>query len=73
MDVLKSRLINRGTESEESLKIRLKNAVDEIEFCLKNENSLVGYKIINNDIEIAKKLFISIIEGLYFQELKDTD
>ena len=65
MNELKSRLISRGTESEESLGTRLKNAKNEIDFCIKNDDSIVGYKIVNNDLETAKKLFVQIVEGLY--------
>ena len=62
--------MKRGTENEETLKTRLENAKTEVEFCIKNDKSAVGYKMINGDRETAKKLFAQIVEGLYSQELK---
>jgi len=48
---LEKRLITRGTETPESLKTRIGNAKAEIAEGLNNASSLIGYRLINNDIE----------------------
>jgi len=56
--VLRERLIARGTESEESLKIRLENAINEVEAYKEFD-----YVVINNDlheaIENLKAIFVA--------------
>ncbi|RMG00199.1 MAG: hypothetical protein D6735_14045 [Acidobacteria bacterium] len=56
--VLRERLIARGTESEESLKIRLENAINEVKAYKEFD-----YVVINNDlheaIENLKAIFIA--------------
>ena len=36
----------------------------------KNEDFKIGYKIINNDIEVAKTILMALVEGLYFKEFE---
>ena len=57
VEVLEKRLRDRHTESEESLKLRLSNAVKELE--LKNK---YDYVIINDNLEIASKELKNLIE-----------
>jgi len=54
--VLEERLRCRGSNSEESIKIRLRNAKQELEFA-----RLFPYKIINDDLERATKELVEII------------
>ncbi len=54
-DVLKQRLLKRGTETEESMKVRMFNALREME---KIEE--YDYLLINDDFEEAKKLLKSV-------------
>ncbi len=56
MDELKNRLANRGTESEESLQKRLKNAKHELTF--KNQYDFV---IVNDQLDSAVEEFVRII------------
>ncbi len=53
---LESRLRGRGTESEERIRLRLKNAEEEINSAPKYE-----YLIINDDLEDAVNVFCSIV------------
>lgn len=57
IEELKRRLMGRNTESEESIKIRLDNAMHEIELSLKYD-----YKVINHDIGQATREIVKIIE-----------
>lgn len=56
MDVLKERLINRNTESEEKVLERFKTAYNEI-----NEVTKYNYVVINDKIDIATKKVEAII------------
>jgi len=68
---LKQRLEKRGTETEESLSLRMKNAQIEIKRGIEKDDPqhLIGYRIINGDLNKASKLFIKMIEILYCNEL----
>jgi len=55
-EVLKQRLITRGTDSPEELAIRLRNAPDELK-----QYSAFDYVIINDEIERASAQLASII------------
>ena len=57
VEILEKRLRYRHTESEQSLKIRLNNALKELE--LKNK---YDYVIINDDLETASKELKNLIE-----------
>lgn len=58
MEELKNRIIGRGSETEESLKIRYSSAIDEISF-IKDYD----YFVINDKIDSATKKLMSIIEA----------
>ncbi len=68
-EVLRKRLIARGTESEESLKIRMTNAVKEIK-----EYEKFDYVVINDDLQEAvcalKSIFIAERQRREYQEDK---
>jgi len=70
---LEARLRKRGTETEESLKTRIGNSINEIKQGLKNdgdtEYSLIGTRIVNADLELSKSVFTKLIEGTYQEEL----
>lgn len=67
--VLKERLTGRGDTTEEAMVKRLANAVSEVEQGNKNKDKQIGYKMVNKDIEEAKKLFVAMLESLYPREL----
>lgn len=56
MDELKSRITNRGTETEEDIRKRLQSAYNEINYVFKYE-----YVVLNDEIETAVKKIESII------------
>ena len=55
IEILKQRLQNRGTESEESMKVRIFNALREME-----KIPLYDYLLINDDFNEAKKFLRSV-------------
>ena len=71
VEALEQRLKGRGTETEETLKTRISNAKSEIERGIQKDDAscLIGYRLINNDINKAKDAFVKIIESLYSSEL----
>lgn len=58
LEVLRERLIARGTDSEEDLAVRLRNAPQELK-----AYRTFDYVIINDDAEIASAKLIAIIEA----------
>ena len=58
MEELKSRLINRGTDSPDKIISRFKRAYEEI-----NEVTKYNYVVINDDVEKASNKVISIIKA----------
>jgi len=64
---LRRRLGSR-TETEEEFKLRIQNALKEIE--LANNSVLFTNRLVNDDFEQATDQFYTLIEALYFQELK---
>jgi guanylate kinase len=56
-DILEERLRNRGTETEETLKVRLKNAVNEMK-----QLPNFDYFVVNDDLEKAKNDVLKIAE-----------
>ena len=58
VDVLLSRLRGRGTESDESLALRLRSAVEELRAV-----DLYGYLVVNRDLEEAVRAVSSIVDG----------
>lgn len=55
MDVLRERLTQRGTDNSDDIKKRLENAEKEI-----SKKGMYTYVIVNDDLETAKKAFISV-------------
>lgn len=67
--ILKERLQNRGTDSEETIKLRLMHAYNE----MKHINEF-DYLIINDDIETSKEAILSIAKSLpYIKNPKHTE
>lgn len=64
---LRRRLGSR-TETEEEFKLRIQNALKEIE--LANNSVLFTNRLVNDDFDQAVDQFYTLIEALYFQELK---
>lgn len=61
---IRNRLLNRNTETLESIAIRLENMQKELKII--NENpEIFKYQIINNDLEDSKKELYDIIYRLY--------
>ncbi len=50
---LERRLRGRGTESEQSIQIRMETAKKEDEIAMKNEDALFDAFIVNDDLETA--------------------
>lgn len=67
MEELERRLKNRGTESEEKIKERLKRAKEEIKFA-----SWFDYVIVNEDLEEACQILQSIIKAEINRPLRNT-
>lgn len=63
MEVLRERLSNRGTETEETLERRTKNAAAEMEYGLAKGN--FDYIVINDDLEKACDEFDTAVKTLY--------
>lgn len=68
IEELHQRLIKRGTDREDQIKIRLKNAEIEIAECLKHRE-IIRYRLVNIDQEVTTKTFIKLFEALYAREL----
>ncbi|CAB9517231.1 Guanylate kinase [Seminavis robusta] len=63
MELLEQRLIARGTEDEESLKRRTKNAKEELEYGMQEGN--FDYVLVNDDLDKACEQFEAIVKELY--------
>ncbi|KAL0482650.1 guanylate kinase GUK1 [Acrasis kona] len=50
-EVLEQRLRKRGTETEDVIQVRLKNAIKEVEIADKNENNLFDVVLVNDNLE----------------------
>lgn len=66
-EVLKNRLTNRATESAENLKLRLKNASDEVRHFSEFE-----YVVINDDKEVAAEELKAIITAERQKQIRQT-
>lgn len=62
------RRLGTRLETEEEFKLRIQNALKEIE--LANNSVLFTNRLVNDDLEQATDQFYTLIEALYFQELK---
>jgi guanylate kinase len=68
ISVLKQRLLKRGTETDNSLKVRLANAEREIAECFKLDR-ILNIRIVNADFDDAYNLLENIVKAVYSQEL----
>lgn len=69
IEELRRRIANRTEDTEEQFKKRIELAIKEIE--LANNAVLFTNRITNDDLEKAEIQICTLIEALYFQELKD--
>jgi guanylate kinase len=69
IEELRRRIANRNEDTEELFKKRMELAIKEIE--LANNAVLFTNRITNDDMEKAEQQLCTLIEALYFQELKD--
>ncbi len=58
VDVLKERLLGRGTETDDAMQRRLATALDELKHAGEFQ-----YRVVNDDLETAVKEFIDVIRG----------
>lgn len=61
--------IGQRQETEDEFKLRVQNAIKEIEFA--NNKVLFTNKLVNDTLDEAVDQFKTLIEALYFQELKN--
>lgn len=66
-EVLKNRLTNRATESEESLKLRLKNAGEEVRHFSEFE-----YVVINDDKAVAAEELKAVVTAERLKQIRQT-
>jgi guanylate kinase len=59
LDVLEQRLRGRGTDSDETIALRLKNAVDELAFA--KEKGKYEFTVVNDDFETAVEELATIV------------
>jgi len=64
LDTLQARLLKRGTESKEQIDRRLQTAKNEYQFLADNP-AFFDYILKNDDLELAKKELISILQKWY--------
>jgi guanylate kinase len=62
LPALEKRLRGRGTESEETIKLRMNNAKIEIEFAARNEGNIYDQFIVNDDLEECYKQLKDLID-----------
>ncbi len=65
---LKERIVKRGTEDEDTIKLRLENGLKEIEFA--NKTILFKYKVINDKFDTSYTEFKELLLRTYKQEVK---
>ena len=67
IEELEDRLIARGTETQNSLRIRMSEAKNEVNIALEDiaDGSIIGYRLVNEDLEQCTDGFIKIMEALY--------
>ena len=61
LEILKERLIKRGTDSAESIQERLDKAAEELQFAPQFQTTLV-----NNDLELAAKELIQLVKSFLY-------
>ena len=69
IEELRKRLANRPDETEEQFKRRIAAAINEMEIA--NKSVLFTNRIVNDDRAIAVEQFFTLVDALYFQELKE--
>ena len=67
-DKLEARLQKRGTETPESLAIRMKTAKVELNGILEHPE-IFQYRVVNDDLQKAKKTFDCLLQTLYAKEM----
>ena len=67
-DELRVRLIKRGTESVDSLNIRVDQAENDLQTIVSKKKTF-SYKIVNGDLDLATKTFITLVSAFYSKEL----
>ena len=65
---MKERLIQRGTETEETLKTRMDNSLSEIDHLL-NWREKINYRIFNDDLTMSTENMLTVLKCLYPEEL----
>jgi len=68
VESLRQRLLGRGTETEKTLETRLGNARGELNQVF-SMRSTFCYRVINEDLTLARRTFNLLISGLYQFEL----
>jgi len=69
MEELKKRLVERGTETEESLRRRTKNASREMEYGMQNGN--FDAIVVNRDLDLACEEFYTTVRKFYKEFILD--
>ena len=67
IEELRRRIGNR-IETEKEFKVRIADAIKQIE--LANNSVLFTHRIVNDQLELAKDQFFTLLEALYFQEIR---
>ena len=70
IETLEKRLVNRGSESEETLRMRLGNAAEEMEYGLEGGN--FDEVVINDSVERATEDLVRVIEKMYPDVVRTT-
>ena len=65
---LRQRLVGRGTETQETLAIRAKNATSEV-VTLWERTDIFNFRVINDDLKVAIRVMSLLCLGLYPEEL----
>jgi guanylate kinase len=69
IESLRDRLNARGTETAETLKVRVGNAQKELD-TFAEKDTIFQFKIVNAELKTASEQFVKFIEALYKTELK---
>jgi len=67
IEELRRRIGNR-IETEMEFKVRIADAIKQIE--LANNSVLFTHRIVNDKLDLAKDQFFTLLEALYFQEIR---
>ena len=70
IESLRNRLLKRGTETEENIKIRINNAQEEIQKAVSSKIYKDEDFVYNEDLEETKTNFLMKIKGLYTKTLE---